>query len=65
MAKKEEYKPIGFKIKDGDLAGDYQIKRAQVNIPKVGIVKAADLAKEPKMLEELIRINSGVIVKLK
>lgn len=62
--KKEAYKPIGFAIKDGDFAGKYQIKRSQVNIPSVGIVSAADLAKEPKMLEELVRINSGVIVKL-
>ena len=63
--KKEEYQPIGFKIKAGDFAGDYQIKRPQVHIPTVGIVKAADLAKDGKMLEELIRINSGVIVKVK
>lgn len=65
MAEAKKYTPISFEIKEGDLAGKYQIKRAQVNIPSVGIVKAADLAKDGKMLAHLVSINSGVIEKVK
>lgn len=64
MAKKKEYSPIKFEIKEGDLAGKYEIKREQVNIPNAGIVKAADLVKDTKMLAHLVSINSGVIVEL-
>lgn len=63
-AKKKEYKPIAFTIADGDLKGKYQIRREQVHIPKVGIVKAEDLAKDSKMLAHLVSIGSGVIEKV-
>ncbi len=64
MSKQKEYKPVGFSIAEGDLKGNYQIKRAQVNIPNVGIVTAEELKKDPKMLAHLVSINSGVIEKI-
>lgn len=65
MAEAKKFSPIPFEVKEGELAGKYQIKRAQVNIPSVGIVTAADLAKDSKMLAHLVTISSGVIEKMK
>lgn len=65
MAKKKEYSPIEFAIKDGEFAGKYQISSESMHIPSVGIIQASDLAKDGDMLSHLVSINSGVIEKIK
>lgn len=62
--KKEEIKKVTFEIKEGEYKGKYAVKRAKLNIPKVGIVNASELVEMPDVLEHLVKIGSGTIQKI-
>lgn len=44
--------------------GTYELKATKLNIPRLGVVTAADLRQMPLVLEELVRINSGAVAKV-
>lgn len=44
--------------------GKYELKNVLLNIPKLGVVTATDLVQMPKILEHLVDVNSGAIVKV-
>src|SRR5690606_34081395 len=65
MAKnKKEIEAVTFEIPDGDLQGRYQVIRAKINVPRLGVVNAKDLVEMPEVLEHLVQINSGAVKKI-
>lgn len=65
MAKnKKEIEAVTFEIKDGDLQGRYQVVRAKINVPRLGVVNAKDLVEMPEVLEHLVQINSGTVKRI-
>jgi hypothetical protein len=44
--------------------GKYELFNVKLNIPKLGIVTATELVQMPKVLEHLVNINSGAILKV-
>jgi hypothetical protein len=44
--------------------GKYELLNVKLNIPNIGIVTAIDLVQMPKILEHLVEINSGAVVKV-
>lgn len=63
MAKKKAA-ILTFEIKIGNTKSKYKLNAPQANIPKLGVVKAAELIQMPEVLEELVKINSGIISKI-
>lgn len=67
-ASKEEVKEVGLPkvtISKGARKGVYQITAAKMIIPGIpGEITAEKLASDLEMVEELIKIESGIIVKL-
>lgn len=67
-ASKEELKEVGLPkvtISKGPRKGVYQITAAKMIIPGIpGEITADKLASDLEMVEELIKIESGIIVKL-
>jgi|SRR5690606_10266879 len=62
--KKKEIEAVTFEIQDGDHQGRYQVVRAKINVPKLGVVSAKDLIEMPEVLEHLVQINSGTIKRM-
>lgn len=64
-AKSKKSDNVSFEIKEGEFKGKYSLLVPKLNVPKIGIVGAMDLAKMPEVLEYLVKINSGAIQKEK
>lgn len=62
--KKKELEAVTFEIQDGDHQGRYQVVRAKINVPRLGVVSAKDLVEMPEVLEHLVQINSGTIQRI-
>lgn len=62
--KKKELEAVTFEIQDGDHQGKYQVMRAKINVPRLGVVDAKDLVEMPEVLEHLVQINSGTVKRI-